>query len=59
MSRYISGEEILEAFNLKSIELFTAVVTSGLQPLDQSGTPIPPPDVSWRSKENSPTRGTD
>jgi hypothetical protein len=53
LSKYISGLEILEKYRMKPIELFALIVGESLQPYDQFGEPIPPPDVDYYRKEIS------
>ena len=51
MSKYISGEEILHKAGIRTIEFLNYIVNKDLQPYDQFGKPIPPPDVKWCQEE--------
>jgi hypothetical protein len=50
MSEWISGEELLDSFNIKGIELLK-FVTDGLQPHDQAGKPTLPPAIKMKFAE--------
>jgi len=45
MKNFISGRDLLTQMDILPFELFN-YVKEGHQPLDQSGRPIPPPDIS-------------
>jgi hypothetical protein len=49
MSNFISGQDLLTRLNIFPFELFDHV-KKGLQPLDQFGRPIMPPDVKSKSE---------
>jgi hypothetical protein len=50
MSKWISGEELLDNFDIKGIELLK-FVTDGLQPYNQVGKPTPPPAIKIKFAE--------
>lgn len=45
MSKWISGEELLERLRIKDFELFNDYVRKGLQPYNQFGQSISPSDL--------------
>ncbi len=45
MSKWISGQELLERLKIKDFELFNDYVRKGLQPHNKMGQPISPTDV--------------
>lgn len=49
MSNFISGEDLLKRLDLRPFELFNHV-KNGLQPFDQFGKPIPPPNIKDKSE---------
>jgi len=50
MSGYIDGFKIIEELNIREIDLLEAA-QKGLQPHNQNGQPIPPPEISLKKKE--------
>ncbi|MFA5181072.1 MAG: hypothetical protein WC405_07100 [Syntrophales bacterium] len=45
MSKYKTGQEIIQEWKIKDFELFEQV-KAGLQPFNQLGKPLPPPDIA-------------
>lgn len=45
MSKWISGNELIEKLGLKDFEFFNEYVSKGLQPHDDSGKPVRPSDL--------------
>jgi len=49
MSNFISGEDLLKHLDIRPFELFN-YVKNGLQPFNQFGKPIPPPNIKDQSE---------
>jgi hypothetical protein len=61
MSKWISGNELIEKFGLKDFEFFSEYVSKGLQPYDKRGSQLSPFDIliiveNMVKKENDSTK---